>query len=178
MSAGVKVAKTSRDPSAVASVIRYALRAGSESRYEAWFREVTTIGKAFPRHSDLDFIRPLRRVAIGDSRQMDPPDFTNPREAARPFTPKLSALSESPLYDKVWEDSDLSKRDRSLITVAALVCLGRMDEFPAHLHRAIGNGVTETELAAAITHLAFYAGFPAAISASVVANGTLRQSPK
>jgi len=59
---------------------------------------------------------------------MMPPDFTSPREAARPFTPKLSALSESPLYDKVWEDSDLSKRDRSLTTVAALVCLGRMDE--------------------------------------------------
>ena len=109
---------------------------------------------------------------------MEPPDFTSPREAARPFTPKLSALSESPLYDKVWEDADLSKRDRSLITVAALVCLGRMDELPAHLHRAIGNGVTETELAAAITHLAFYAGFPAAISASAVANHTLRQSPK
>jgi 4-carboxymuconolactone decarboxylase len=106
---------------------------------------------------------------------MEKPDFTNPREAARPFTPKLSALSESPLYDKIWEDS---KRDRSLITVAALVCLGRMDELPAHLHRAIGNGVTETELAAAITHLAFYAGFPAAISASAVANRTLRQSPK
>jgi 4-carboxymuconolactone decarboxylase len=109
---------------------------------------------------------------------MDPLNFTNPREAARPFTPKLSALSESPLYDKVWEDSDLSKRDRSLITVAALVCLGRMDEFPAHPHRAIGNGVTETELAAAITRLAFYAGFPAAISASAVANPSLRQSPK
>ena len=71
---------------------------------------------------------------------MEPPDL------ARPFTPELSALSESPLYDKVWEDADLSKRDRSLITVAALVCLGRMDELPAHLHRAIGNGVTETEL--------------------------------
>ena len=74
---------------------------------------------------------------------MEPPDFTSPREAARPFTPKLSALSESPLYEKVWEDADLSKRDRSLITVAALVCLGRMDELPAHLHRAIGNGVTD-----------------------------------
>ena len=112
------------------------------------------------------------------SKQISLPDFTSPREAARPFTPKLSALSESPLYDKVWEDSDLSKRDRSLITVAALVCLGRMDELPAHLHRAIGNGVTETELAAAITHLAFYAGFPAAISASAVANRALRQPRK
>ncbi len=55
------------------------------------------------------------------SRQIEPPDFSSPREAARPFTPKLTAMIESPLYDKVWEDSDLSKRDRSLITVAALV---------------------------------------------------------
>src|SRR5208337_2188679 len=56
--------------------------------------------------------------------------------------------------DGVWEDPDLSKRDCSLITVVALVCMGRMDEFPSHLHSAIST--------AAITHLAFYAGFPAA----------------
>jgi 4-carboxymuconolactone decarboxylase len=100
-------------------------------------------------------------------------DFTNPREAARRFTPKLSALVDSPLYSEVWEDADLSKRDRSLITVAALVALGHSDELPAHLRRAIANGVTKTELAALITHLAFYAGFPAAITASVIANDTL-----
>jgi 4-carboxymuconolactone decarboxylase len=101
------------------------------------------------------------------------PDFASPREAARAFTPKLSALTESPLYDRVWEDTDLSKRDRSLITVAALVAMGRSDELPAHLHRAIENGVTKTELAAAITHLAFYAGFPAAITASAIASTAL-----
>jgi 4-carboxymuconolactone decarboxylase len=104
---------------------------------------------------------------------MAKPDFTNPREAARVFTPKLSALVDSPLYSQVWEDADLSKRDRSLITVAALLALGHSDELPAHLHRAISNGVTRTELAAAITHLAFYTGFPAAITASVIANETL-----
>jgi 4-carboxymuconolactone decarboxylase len=104
---------------------------------------------------------------------MTKPDFTNPREAARVFTPKLSALVDSPLYSQVWEDADLSKRDRSLITVAALVALGHSDELPAHLRRAISNGVTRTELAAAITHLAFYAGFPAAITASVIANEAL-----
>jgi len=80
---------------------------------------------------------------------------------------------DSPLYSEVWEDADLSKRDRSLITVATLVALGHTDELPAHLNRAIANGVTRTELAAAITHLAFYAGFPAAITASVIANKTL-----
>jgi 4-carboxymuconolactone decarboxylase len=104
---------------------------------------------------------------------MTKPDFTNPREAARVFTPKLSALVDSPLYSEVWEDANLSKRDRSLITVAALLALKCSDELPAHLHRAISNGVTRAELAAAITHLAFYAGFPAAITASVIANETL-----
>jgi uncharacterized protein len=58
MSAGVKVAETSRDPSAVTSVIRHTVRAGSESRYEAWFREVTAIAQTFPGHRGVDFIRP------------------------------------------------------------------------------------------------------------------------
>ncbi len=100
-------------------------------------------------------------------------DFTSPRAAAKPFTPKLTALVESPLYDQVWNDPDLPKRDRSLITVAALVALGCADELPAHLRRAIDNGISKRELSALITHLAFYAGFPAAITASAVANATL-----
>ena len=97
-------------------------------------------------------------------------NYTSPREAARAFTPKLSALVESPLYDRVWEDPDLSKRDRSLVTVAALVATACFEELPAHLRRAVENGVTRTELSALITHLAFYAGFPTAITASAIAN--------
>ena len=100
-------------------------------------------------------------------------EMTSPREAARPFTPKLTALVESPLYDKVWEDPELSKRDRSLVTVAALVAAGNSDELPAHLRRAIENGVTKQELSALITHMAFYVGFPAAISASHIAHKIL-----
>ncbi|HEY0146814.1 MAG: carboxymuconolactone decarboxylase family protein [Methylovirgula sp.] len=100
-------------------------------------------------------------------------EMKSPREAARPFTPKLTALVESPLYDKVWEDPELSKRDRSLVTVASLIALGNTDELPAHLRRAIDNGVTKTELSALITHLAFYVGFPAAITASHTAHKVL-----
>lgn len=102
-------------------------------------------------------------------------DYTSPREAARAFTPKLSALVENPLYDRVWEDPDLSKRDRSLVTVAALVATACFEELPAHLRRAVENGVTRTELSALITHLAFYAGFPTAITASAIANVTFGQ---
>jgi 4-carboxymuconolactone decarboxylase len=100
-------------------------------------------------------------------------DFSSPREAARAFTPKLSAFVEATLYPQIWNDPALSPRERSLVTVAALIAGGHLDELPAHLRRAVNNGVTQEELAAAITHLAFYAGFPAAISASAVAQTTL-----
>ena len=100
-------------------------------------------------------------------------DFTSPRDAAKAFTPKLTALVNSPLYDQVWEDPELSKRDRSLVTVAALVAQGHVHELPSHLRRAAANGVTPTELSGLLTHLAFYVGFPAAITASAIANATL-----
>ena len=92
---------------------------------------------------------------------------------ARAFTPQLAKLIENPFYSDVWTDPALSPRDRSIATVAALVALYRPDELPAHLRRARDNGVTRDEIAALITHLAFYAGFPAAVSASAIAARTL-----
>src|SRR5580698_10134390 len=100
-------------------------------------------------------------------------EIRRPRDRARAFTPALAALVDDPLFARVWDRPGLSKRDRSLITVAALVVLYRPDELPAHLARACENGVTKEELSEAITHLAFYGGFPAAISASAIANDTL-----
>ncbi|VVD88511.1 4-carboxymuconolactone decarboxylase [Pandoraea communis] len=100
-------------------------------------------------------------------------NFTKPREAARAFTPKLAEFVDTTLYPQIWSDPALSLRDRSLVTVAALITGGYLDELPAHLRRAVNNGVTHEELSAAITHLAFYAGFPAAISASALAQDTL-----
>jgi 4-carboxymuconolactone decarboxylase len=97
----------------------------------------------------------------------------SPREMARAFTPKLAELVETPLFSEVWADTALSPRDRSIATVAALVALYRPEQLPAHLRRARDNGVTRDELAALITHIAFYAGFPAAISASAIAARTL-----
>ena len=73
------------------------------------------------------------------------------------------------LFDEVWERDGLSKRDRSLITVAALVAMGKPDQLAFHLEYARSNGATETELKEAITHLAFYAGWPNGMSAMTVA---------
>jgi 4-carboxymuconolactone decarboxylase len=69
----------------------------------------------------------------------------------------------------VWERPGLSKRDRSLITVAALMAMGRSDQLTGHLERALANGVTREEIGEVITHLAFYAGWPAAMTAGRVA---------
>ncbi|TQJ56898.1 MULTISPECIES: carboxymuconolactone decarboxylase family protein [Streptomyces] len=102
-----------------------------------------------------------------------PPTPVSPRDMARAFTPALTGLVEDPLYSEVWADPALSPRDRSIATVAAVVALYRPEELPAQLRRAVDNGVTRAELGALITQIAFYAGFPAAISASAIAARTL-----
>lgn len=78
-------------------------------------------------------------------------------------------LTDNVLYADIWERSELSKRDRSLVTVSALVAMNRPDQLRSHLARARSNGVTEEELVEAITHLAFYSGWPNAVTALVIA---------
>jgi 4-carboxymuconolactone decarboxylase len=97
----------------------------------------------------------------------------SPREAARRFTPELTDLINNPLYSDVWTDERLSPRGRSIATLAALTVLYRPEELPAHLRRGIANGLSVDEISALITHCAFYGGFPAAISASMIAADTL-----
>jgi 4-carboxymuconolactone decarboxylase len=82
------------------------------------------------------------------------------------FAPKLMQLTDDVLFGDVWERPQLSKRDRSLVTCAALVAMGKTEQMSFHIPRAIENGVTPAELVELITHLAFYAGWPAAMSAA------------
>ena len=98
-----------------------------------------------------------------------PQSTLNTRNEARQVAPKLIDLSEQVLYGDVWERKQLGKRDRSLITVAALIAMVRPDQLRGHLDRALGNGVTREEIGEVITHLAFYAGWPKAMSAMAVA---------
>ena len=97
------------------------------------------------------------------------------RERIGDLAPKLVDLTEQVLFGDVWERPQLSKRDRSLITVAALVTLSRPDQLRTHLGRALDNGVTQEELVELITHLAFYAGWPAAMSAATLAKVVFAQ---
>ncbi len=85
------------------------------------------------------------------------------------FAPKLAELTDTVLFGDIWERPGLSKRDRSLITVATLVALYRTGELPFHLSRALENGVSKDELIELITHLAFYAGWPTSMTAITLA---------
>ena len=86
------------------------------------------------------------------------------REQVRDIVPGLVELSSRVLFGEVWERPGLSKRDRSLITCATFIALGRERQLVGHLQRALDNCLTKNELSEVITHLAFYAGWPAAMS--------------
>ena len=85
------------------------------------------------------------------------------------IAPKLADLTDSVLFGDVWARPQLSRRDRSLVTVSALVAMNRPDQLRSHLALARQNGLTEVELVEAITHLAFYSGWPNAVGAVAVA---------
>ncbi|HJU09332.1 MAG TPA: carboxymuconolactone decarboxylase family protein [Candidatus Binataceae bacterium] len=98
-----------------------------------------------------------------------PPSSSSPRERIRAVVPKLIDITEKVLFGDVWERPGLPKRDRSLITCAALIALQRPDQLRIHLERALENGVTKDELSELITHLAFYSGWPTAVTAAGIA---------
>lgn len=91
------------------------------------------------------------------------------------FAPKLAELTDDVLFGDVWEREGLSQRDRSLITVAALIANGNTDQLPGYLIRAKVNGISEAELSEVMTHLAFYAGWPRAISAILIAKEVFKK---
>ena len=108
---------------------------------------------------------------------MSKPPAPNPRDALRAFAPKLIDLTDNVLFGDVWERPGLSKRDRSLITCAVLVATYRPEQLRGHLQRALDNGLTKTEISEMITHVAFYAGWPAAMSAANLAREIFEANP-
>jgi 4-carboxymuconolactone decarboxylase len=97
------------------------------------------------------------------------PEPTTAQRVIGDFAPKLVDLTDDVLFGDVWERTELAKRDRSLITVASLITSGSFEQLSSHLRLARQNGLTETEFKEAIVHLAFYAGWPKALSAIKVA---------
>ena len=97
------------------------------------------------------------------------------RDAVRKTVPKMIDLTEKVLFGDVWERPNLSKRDRSLIGCATLIATYRPEQLRGHLQRALDNGVTKDEISEMITHLAFYSGWPASMTAAKVAQGVMQE---
>src|SRR5271156_3870657 len=104
-------------------------------------------------------------------------DKPSPAEAVRATVPKMIDLTEKVLFGDVWERPELSKRDRSLVVCAVLTATYRPEQLKGHLQRALDNGLTKTELSEMITHVAFYAGWPASMSAANLAREIFEANP-
>ena len=95
-------------------------------------------------------------------------DAPNPRDNIRNFIPKLIEMTEDVVFGDIWERAELSKRDRSLMVVSALIALGKERQMVGHFNRALDNGLTVEEIKEIITHLAFYSGWPTAMTAAAI----------
>ena len=103
-------------------------------------------------------------------------ETATPRNPFADIAPALADYTDNVLFGDVWKRSQLSPRDRSLITVSNLIALYRINEMPFHLKRALENGVTRDEVIELITHLAFYAGWPAASTALPIARRVFEEA--
>jgi 4-carboxymuconolactone decarboxylase len=105
------------------------------------------------------------------------PEPTPAQRAIGDFAPKLVELTDDVLFGDIWERPGLAPRDRSLITVATLIANGSTEQLVGHLGIARSNGLTEDELKEVIMHLAFYAGWPRAMSAITIAKNLFAEEP-
>lgn len=139
------------------SMAHIAIVEALEGKVVDWMEKVT----------DAQYGAPLR--AQGQPAPASVAQARPSQGAIGDFAPKLAELTDDVLYGDVWERPQLSKRDRSLVTVSALIAMNRPDRLRSHLKRARDNGVTQEELIETITHLAFYSGWPNAVTAIAVA---------
>ncbi len=95
---------------------------------------------------------------------MSDSDIKKATDELKALAPDYAQLTQDVLFGDVWKRPPLSQRDKSLITVTCLVALNRIEQVEFHLKKALENGLTKEELVAAITHIAFYAGWPTAAS--------------
>lgn len=145
--------------SATATMTHLAIQEQLEGQSVEWLEKVTDT-----QYRNVQAPKPSATTAVQPSRA---------QQLMGDFAPKLAELTDSVLFGDIWERPGLSKRDRSLVTVSALIAMNRPEQLRSHVALAIQNGLTREELAEAMTHLAFYSGWPSAVSAISVAKEVL-----
>lgn len=142
------------------SFTHLAVQEHREGKTADWFEKVT----------DVQYDTPEKTAVV-------PQQPTRAQQLMSETAPKLAELTDQVLYADIWERPDLSKRERSLITVSALIALNRPDQLRSHINLALKNGVTKSEISEEITHLAFYTGWPSAVTAVGIAKEVFKDNP-
>ena len=101
--------------------------------------------------------------------------MTSRRSLFEEVAPHLAEITNEVVFGDIWERPQLSKRDRSLIVIAALTAMYRTDQLRVHVRRGLDNGLTREEIGEVITQMAFYAGWPTAANAAIVAREVFEQ---
>lgn len=137
--------------------------------YTGWPNGMSAVGVArevfTQRGIDSDQYRPASEALLPIDAAAEAQRAATVKENVAPIAPELARYTDDVLFADLWRRPDLAPRDRSLITMAALIARGQLDQVPFHLNRAMDNGLTQAQAAEAVTHLAFYAGWPRAMSA-------------
>ncbi|ERI49744.1 4-carboxymuconolactone decarboxylase [Pseudomonas sp. EGD-AK9] len=137
--------------------------------YGGWPNAMSAVGVAkevfAQRGIPTEQIRPVQTDLLPVDKEAEERRLVIVRDNVAPTAPELARYTDEVLFADLWRRPDLAPRDRSLITTAALIARGQIDQVPFHLSRAMDNGLTQTEAAELVTHLAFYAGWPRAMSA-------------
>ena len=145
--------------------------------------EATRRRRAGPEAQDgktSDWLEPVTDAQYDAPQQPDTAAPAQPSRAQRllgDVAPKLAQLTDEVLFGDVWARPGLSPRDRSLVTVSALISMNRPDQLRSHMALALDNGVSKDELIETLTHLAFYAGWPNAVTAAGVAREVFANKP-
>ena len=160
-------------PSELSGIITHlAFYAGWESAIAA----VVAVRPVFAeRDISADQLAPARMQLLPRDEKAEAERAASVSKALGAAAPGLVRDTADVLFHDLWLRPDLTPRDRSLVTISALIATGQFGQLPGHLVRALNNGLTQAEASEAISHLAYYGGWPNAFSAAAIARNVFEQ---
>ena len=143
--------------------------------YSGWSNAIAAAGVAkdvfAERGIGADQLPPASPGLLPLDQAAEEQRATRVQQDVGPVSPGLVQYTGDLLFRDLWLRPDLAPRDRSLVTVSALIAAGQVAQIPFHLNRAMDNGLTKAEASEVLTHVAFYAGWPNAMSAVTIVKG-------
>ena len=149
--------------------------------YSGWSNAIAAAGVAkdvfAERGIGADQLPPASPGLLPLDQAAEEQRATRVQQDVGPVSPGLVKYTSELLFRDLWLRPDLAPRDRSLVTVSALIAAGQVAQIPFHLNRAMDNGLTKAQASEVLTHVAFYAGWPNAMSAVPLVKGVIEGRP-